>query len=916
VKILRDRQDERAVLDGLLDGARAGQGGVLVVRGEAGIGKTALLDYAIESAGDLRVLRAVGVEAEMELPFAALHQLCGPLRDRLHGLAGPQRDALATTFGLSTGPMPDRFFVGLAVLGLLSDAAEERPLLCVIDDAQWLDRASAQALAFVARRMLAEPVVMLFAARERNDEFAGMPELVLGGLSDADARALLASVIPGRLDERVADALLAETGGNPLALLELPRGLSSAQLAGGFGLPGALSLQGRIEESFVARLEALPDDTQRLMLVAASEATGDPALLWRAAGRLGITRPVLEPAESTGLIEVDSRVRFRHPLVRSAVYGAASPSHRRQVHEALAESTDPQVDPDRRAWHLAEAADGHDDNVAAELERAAGRAQARGGLAAAAAFLQRAVALTQDPARRAQRALVAAQTSLQAGAFDAAERLISIAAMGPLDDLQNARLDLVRAQLAFVSSRGNDASPLLLEAAKRLESLDVELARETYLEAMAAAMFAGRFASSGGGTPDIARAAHARPRPSQRPQVADLLLDGLAALHSEGYSAGAPTLQRALVGFTQGLPGAEALRLLWLACVSALHLWDDERWDVLSKRHVYLAREAGALSELPLALSSRIYTHLFMGELTAAQALVEEVNTAMEVTGSDLTPYGAIGLAAFKGREGRAQALLDASNADAERRGEGVGISVTSWAKALLNNGLGRYEEALSAAQQASDFPGDLGTSNWGMVELIEAGARSGTPEKVADAHRRLVEMADVTGTNWAIGVAARSSALLSEGEAAESSYREAIDRLNETRLHPEIGRAHLLYGEWLWGEHRRKDARVQLRTAHDLFTSIGMEAFAERARKELTATGEKARKRTIETRDDLTAQERQIAQLARDGLSNAEIGSRLIISQHTVAYHLRKVFNKLGITSRNQLSQALPEGATEKLTA
>jgi DNA-binding CsgD family transcriptional regulator len=908
--MLRGRREECAVLDRLLERARAGQSGVLVLRGEAGVGKTALLERAIESASDLRVLRAVGVEAEMELPFAALHQLCGPLLDRLDGLPDPQRDALATTFGLSAGAVPDRFFVGLAVLGLLSEAAEDRPLLCVIDDAQWLDRASAQALAFVSRRLLAEPVVMLFAARERSDEFAGLPELVFEGLGDADARALLASVIPGRVDERVADALLAETGGNPLALLELPRGLSPAQLAGGFGLPGALSLQGRIEEAFVARLEALPDDTQRLLLVAAAEPTGDPALWWSAAGQLGITRPLLEPAESAGLIVVDRRVRFRHPLVRSAVYRAASPSQRRHVHEALAASTDARVDPDRRAWHRAEAADGPDENVAAELERAAGRAQARGGLAAAAAFLRRAVALTQDPARRAQRALIAAQTSLRAGTFDAAERLMRIAATGPLDDLENARLELVRAQLAFVSSRGNDASPLLLEAAKRLESLDVQLARETYLEAMAAAMFAGRLASSGGGTPDIARAAHARPRPSPRPQVADLLLDGVAAVHSQGYSAGAPTLQRALVGFTRGLPGAEELRLLWLACVSALHLWDDELWDVLSKRHVYLAREAGALSELPLALSSRIYMQLFMGELTAARALVEEVNSAMEVTGSDLTPYGAIGLAAFEGREARAQVLLDASNADAERRGEGVGISVTHWAEALLNNGLGRYEAALSAAQLASDFPGDLGTSNWGMVELIEAGARSGTPEKVSDAHRRLLEMARVTGTNWAIGVAERSSALLSEGEAAESSYREAIDRLNETRLRPEIGRAHLLYGEWLRREHRRADARVQLRRAHDLFTSIGMDAFTERARKELLATGEKAGTRIVETRDDLTTQERQIARLASDGLSNAEIGARLFISQHTVAYHLRKVFSKLNITARGQLRRVLPQSA------
>src|ERR1700727_3170047 len=534
--MLRGRRDECAVLDRLLDGARVGRSGALVLEGEAGVGKTALLDYAIASASDLRVLRAVRVESEAELAFAALHQLCAPVLEYLERLPVPQRDALLTTFGLRAGAVPDRFLVGLAVLSLLSEVAAESPLLCVVDDAQWLDRASARTLAFVARRLLAESVVVLFAAPERNDDFAGLPELVVAGLRDGDARALLASVIPGRWDERVADELLAETGGNPLALLELPRGLSPAQLAGGFGLPGALSLEGRIEESFVKQLEALPGDTQRLLWVAAAEATGDPLLLWRAAARLGITHPLLEPAKSVGLIEVDSRVRFRPPLVRSAVYRVASPSERRQVHEALAESTDAQVDPDRRAWPLAEAADGPDENVAAELEWAAGRAQARGGLAAAAAFLQRAVALTQAPARRAQRALGAARTSLQAGAFDAAEQLVGIGAMGPLDDLHKGRLDLVRAQLAFVSRRGNDASPLLLEAAQRLESLDVELARETYLEAMAAAMFAGRLASPGGGTPDIARAAHAGRRPSRRLQLADLLLVCLGAIHREGES--------------------------------------------------------------------------------------------------------------------------------------------------------------------------------------------------------------------------------------------------------------------------------------------------------------------------------------------------------------------------------------------
>src|SRR4051794_561920 len=520
--VLRGRRDECAVLDVLLDGARNGQSGVLVLRGDAGIGKTALLEYAIESAADLTVLRAAGYEAEMELAFAALHQLCAPLIDRLDGLPGPQRDALATTFGLGAGAVPDRFFVGLAVLGLLSDAAEERPLLCVIDDAQSLDRASAQLLAFVARRMLAEPVVMLIAAREPSDLLAVLPELVVGGLRGADARALLASVIPGRLDERIAEQLLAETRGNPLALLELPRGLSSAQLAGGFGLPGALSLQGRIEESFLARLEALPGDAQRLLLVAAADPTGDPALLLRAVERLGITGSALEPAQSTGLIEIDGRVRFRHPLVRSAAYRAATPDERRRVHRALADATDAQADPDRRAWHLAEAAADPDEDAAAELERAAGRAQARGGLAAAAAFLERAAALTPAPSRRAQRALAAAQTKFEAGALDDALALLATAGAGALDDLQRARVQLLRAQIAFASRHGSDAPPLLLEAARELEAVDPTLARATYLEALSAAMFAGRLAR-GGGAVEISEAALAGPPLPEPPRPSDLL---------------------------------------------------------------------------------------------------------------------------------------------------------------------------------------------------------------------------------------------------------------------------------------------------------------------------------------------------------------------------------------------------------
>ena len=536
------------MLDWLLDGARAGRSAALVLEGEAGVGKTALVDYAIASASDLRVLRAVGVESEMELAFAALHQLCAPALDRLECLPVPQRDALLTTFGLRAGAVPDRFFVGLAVLGLLSDAAEERPLLCVVDDAQWLDRASAQALAFVARRMLAEPVVMLFAAREQSDLFAGLPELVVEGLGDADARGLLVSVIPGRLDEQVADALLADARGNPLALLELPRGVSTTQLAGGFGLPAALSLSGRIEESFQQQLDALPEDTRRLLLVAAAEPTGDPTLLWHAAERLGITGRVLKPAELAGLIEVDGRVRFRHPLVRSAVYRAANPKERRLVHRALAEATDAQLDPDRRAWHLAEAAAGPDEDVAAELERAAGRAQARGGLAAAAAFLERAAALTPEPSRHAERALAAAQKKYEGGALDDALALLSNSETGAVDDLLRGRVALLRAQIVFASRRGSDAPPLLLRAAGELESVDANLARATYLEAFSAALSAGRLAR-GGGVVEVAEAVRAGSPAPQRARPSDLLMYGLAIRFTKGYSAGAPTLREALSAF-------------------------------------------------------------------------------------------------------------------------------------------------------------------------------------------------------------------------------------------------------------------------------------------------------------------------------------------------------------------------------
>jgi DNA-binding CsgD family transcriptional regulator len=907
--MLRGRRDECAVLDGLLRGARGGRSGVLVVRGEAGVGKTAVLEYAVGAGSDVRVLRAVGVEAERELAFGALHQLCAPALDRLDRLPGPQREALETTFGLSAGAVPDRFLVGLAVLSLLSGAAEERPLLCVVDDAQWLDRASAQALGFVARRLLAESVVMLFAAREPSDVFTGLPELVVDGLGEADARALLASVIPGRVDDEVVDRLVAEARGNPLALLELPRGLSPAQWAGGFGLPGALSLQGRIEESFMQRFEGLPEDTRRLLVAAAAEPSGDPTLLWRAAERLSITDGALDPAESAGLLEIGFRVRFRHPLVCSAIYRAASPDERRQVHRALAEATDAETDPDRRAWHLAEATPGPDERVAAELERAAGRAQARGGLAAAAAFLERATDLTPAPSRRAKRAVTAAQVTYEAGGLDDALKLLATSDESALDDLQRARVHLLRAQIAFVSNRGRDAPPLLLRAARELEAVDPNLARATYLEALSAARFAGPL----GGTTlvELSEAALAGPPLPQSPRPPDLLLQGLATLSTEGYTTAAPIMKEALSAFRRetDLPPHEA-RWLSLACWAAVHLWDDETWTLLTTRGLERARDTGALTAMPLVLSMLSYINAISGELAVAESLLEEIRAATEATGIPAHSYVALWVAALRGREAELSPLIESTVSEAVERGEGFALYVTEHVTAVLYNGLGRYDVALAALRRQAVDPAYSGDSPRPMAELIEAAVRCGQRQLAERALDRLTETTRASGTEWALGVEARCRALLCEGDTAENLYREAIDRLGRTRLRVQFARAHLLYGEWLRRERRRVDAREQLRTALEMFTSMGTEAFAARAERELLATGERVRKGGVETRDDLTAQEAQVARLARDGLSNADIGERLFISQHTVAYHLRKVFSKLDISSRNQLGRVLADTA------
>jgi DNA-binding CsgD family transcriptional regulator len=906
------RRKQCDALDGLLADARAGRSRALVVRGEPGIGKTALLKYAADTALDFQVARAVGVESEMELPFAALNQMCGRMLSRLDRLPGPQRDALGVAFGLRSGSAPDRFLVGLAVLGLLSDVAVDQPLLCLIDDAQWLDRASAQALAIVVRRLDADSVAVIFGTRDPGaaGELAGLAELALEGLSYADARALLASVIPGRLDERVRDRIIAEAGGNPLALLELPNGVTAAELAGGFVVAGPLPLTGRIEQSFLRRMAPLPEMTRTLLLLAAAEPTGDPALLWRAAGRLGIS--AVAPAEADGLLTVAAHVTFRHPLVRSAIYRSASPDARQEVHRALARATDQRVDPDRRAWHLAQGAPGPDEDIAAELERSAGRAQARGGLAAAAAFLERSAALTPEPGRRAERALAAAQATAQAGAFEAALRLLATAEAGLSGEFEHAQVDLLRGQVAFASSRGSDAPALLLEAARRLEPLDVGLARATYLEALSAAVYAGRLAS-GGDLREVAECVRAAPAAPQPPGAADLLLDGLALLITEGRVAAAPTLKRAVSAFrSEDISAEEGVRSLWLAVPAAQILWDDESWHLLSARQVQLARDAGALGVLPIALSQCAGMYLYEGDFAAAVLVLEDARAVAEATGSELPPYAPLALAAFRGRELQASELIEISTRDLVRRGEGVGLIYVQWASALLYNGLGRYDAALAAAQQAGEDPHELVFSLWAAVELIEAAARSGVPEQAAGALEQLLDSTRASGSDWALGIQAYGRALLSEVGSAERLHRDALDRLSRTRVRLPIARAHLVYGEWLRRENRRTDAREQLRAAHQMFASMGADGFAERAARELRATGERVRKRTTDPPSQLTARETQIAQLAGDGLSNPEIAAQLFMSRRTVEYHLHKVFNKLAISSRNQLHLVLADSRAE----
>jgi DNA-binding CsgD family transcriptional regulator len=905
---LLGRETEMGAIEELLARVRGGRGGALVLRGEAGVGKTALLDAFAERAEGTRVLRASGVEPEGELPFAAVHRMCsGMLVGSIDDLPAPQGAAVKVAFGLSDAEHPpDPFLVGLGVLNRLSFAADERPLVCLIDDAQWLDRISAQTLAFAAHRLDADPVALVFATRDPIEQMGGLPELLVEGLTPEDSRALLASRLPVPLDERVRERFIEEAHGNPLALLELPRAFSPAELAGGLGIedPRSTRIVGLLDEGFARHAQALPDEARLLLLIAAAEPTGDPALLWRAAALLGVDPKAIVPAEAAELVGVGERVVFRQPALRSAIYRSAEPDERRRVHLALADATDAEADPDRRAWHRARGTLGPDEAVAAELTQSATRAQGRGGMAASAAFLAKAAMLTPDPERRAHRALACAHLNLMLGSTDDVHALLSTAASTKLDEGTRARLDLAKIQLDYTTGHDAGNAGRLLAVAKRLEPIDADLAVQTYMEALGIGLIAGgpgdaaAVATAAGAASGLASSPHGDPR--------RLLLDAATRLVREGYAAGAGSLGGVLRDYRVAVDGhcadgslsrdGSAARWMSLGIYSAIALWDHEAWDDLSAHQVEVIGTVGDLAMLVTALTSRAVMYVETGEMDRASSLVGEIEAAAELTGSRLPRYAAIAFAARRAQERDATDLLEAGIEAADARGEALGVAFLHWQAAFVANALGRYDDALAAALLAK------GRADWQPSLWM--------PEQAADALRLLSAAASAAGTDWGAGVEARSRALLSAGHAAEGLYLKAIETLGRTAARVDLARAHLLFGEWLRREGRRSQARDELRTAHEMLEAVGLPAFSRRAARELAATGERVRRRSPEGRDDLTEREAQIAGLAAAGLSNRRIGEQLYISHRTVGYHLGKVFTKLKVENRAQLSGALGEAA------
>ncbi|MFD8492904.1 AAA family ATPase [Amycolatopsis sp. NPDC059657] len=873
---LLGRQDDVRRLDQLVGDARKGDGGALVVRGEPGIGKSALLGHVREAEG-FWVIEASGAEFETELPFAALHQLCVPLLGHLGELSARHGDALEVAFGLKTGT-PDLFRIGLATLELLTSATKRSPVLCLIDDAQWLDDASAKALTFLARRLASEPVAMIFATRASTG-LAELPDLVLEGLRDADAKALLAAENGDPVDNQVRDRILAEARGNPLALLELPR-------VGGFAAADTSSVPNRIERSFQARLAELPEDARLLLTLASADPTGDPRLLWPTAQRLGIeVTAASSAAEASELIEFSTRVRFCHPLARSAVYRAAEPSLRRRVHLALAEVTDQNIDPDRRVWHRAQGNAGPDDDIAVELENSASRARARGGVAAAAAFLERAAALSLDPVKRTERTLAAAQAKLDAGATDAAAELLTSAEAGALDERTHAKVDLLRGRLGFIRHAHSDGAASMLSAARRLAPLDAAQSRDYFLDALEMGLLVGRAAGVMDTVVTQARSAPPAPEPPD-------ILDALILLTTDGYQAAVPLLRGVLDD------SAQWTRRPALATTIAADLWDADAHAEISAWLVESGRNGGSPHVLRLGLAQVACAAVNTGEFGQSMSAIAEEEAVADALGVPTVLYPQVHLAAMRGRREELLELTEKAAALASTMDLGMMLANVHWATAVLGNGLADYRAALTAAQQAT-APGDLYLSGVALPELVEAAMRCGEQAAAESALATLTERTRPTGTPWALGVTAYTRALVTGDEA---DYREAIDRLNASQARIYLARAHLLFGEWLRRAGRRRDAREHLRTAHEQLSGIGMVAFARRAAEELRATGEVARARSAGTYDQLTMQEVHIARLVATGATSKEVAARLFLSPRTVDAHLRNIFRKLGITSRRQL--------------
>lgn len=894
------RNRELEALDRLLREVRDGRSRVLVLRGEAGAGKSALLDHLAEQAAPLQTVYAAGVEAESDFAYSALQRLCAPLLSHLDRLPSVQQDALRVAFGLSAGNPPEMLLLGIAVLGLFAEAAAESPLVCLVDDAQCLDLMSQRILAFVGRRLDAESVALVFAERitdgEKREGFSGLPDLTLRGLADTDARALLDSVLPGPVDARVRDRIIAETDGNPLALLELPRGLSPAELAFGFGGPGAVPLATRVEDGFRRRVDALPADTRALLLVAAVEPVGDAPLLWHALRLLGIGMEAAAPAEAADLITLGAPVRFRHPLVRSAVWRSADAAALRAAHGALAEATDAERDPDRRAWHQAHAAVGPDEQVAAALERSADRALARGGRAAAASFLERAAALTPDPKERARRALAAAGAHLAAGVPARVPDLLAAAELAQPDPLQLANASRLRAKASSMTNPGLGAVQPLLDAAGRLRDLDPAAARETYLAAFGAAIWAGRHDESG-----LQRAAEAARDLPPGDETAGVFLRALVAWTTDGPVAAFPLLARALRSLTDD----EDLAVLWPAANAAVELGDLQAWLDITDRAVRFARTTGTLSILSTALPYRAASLGYAGRFSEAWDLLAEAAAIEEAAGVATSMVSTALLSAYRGRERPALELIEAMERDGEQRGLGRLTSMAACARAVLHNGLGNYPLAMEAALRGGEYQ-DLVVHLWTCSELVEAATRAGRPAVAARARERLADWGRA-GTPWALGAQAVADALTGAPEKAEDRYREAVDHFGRGGLGVFEARTRLLFGEWLRRQNRRAQARTELHAAHEATSAMGMEAYAERARRELLATGETVRKRTLGA-PVLTPQEAQIARLAATGHPNAEIGAQLFLSPRTVEWHLRKVFAKLGISSRREIEGAFSD--------